>query len=165
MRNPEKEQQFMELLRDYKDVVAKVCYLYKSEQSPFEDLYQEVLANLWEGISSFRGDAKMSTWVYRTALNTCITWYRRNKKHSADIKLDNMVSEPVSEDSGKMESYNTLYSLISHLEPYEKALISLWLEEKSYDEIAAITGITKNNVAVRLHRIKEKLSRLAPEYF
>lgn len=162
MNRSRKETAFMDLLHQYKDVVAKVCYLYSSPDAPFDDLYQEALANLWEGMESFRGEAKMSTWVYRTALNTCITWFRRNRRHTGTYSLDQIV-EPAADDRDRMSDYRMLHALISRLEPMEKALIGLWLDEKPYDEIAAITGISKANVAVRIHRIKDKLSRLADD--
>lgn len=161
----DKEKRFAELIDDYKEIVAKVCYLYISAHASFDDLYQEVLINLWQGLDSFRGEAKISTWIYRTALNTCITWHRRNNKYSSGmITLSDLVSEPadMSVDSAAyLEEYRQLYNLISKLNPMDKALITLWLDDKPYDEIALITGLSPSNVGVRLHRIKDKLSKMA----
>lgn len=160
----DKEKRFAELIDDYKEVVAKVCYLYRSAHASFDDLYQEVLINLWQGLDSFRGEAKISTWIYRTALNTCITWYRRNSKFSSTTTLDELVSEPAdssADSAAYLEEYRQLYNLISKLNPLDKALITLWLDDKPYDEIALITGLSQSNVGVRLHRIKDKLSKMA----
>lgn len=163
----DKEERFLAVTDKYKDVIAKVCMLYVSQTASFDDLYQETLLNLWQGLDTFRGEAKISTWIYRTAINTCITWHRRSKRHNPDaaISIENLVIEPADNADGAImiEEYRELYSMISRLGPLDKALISLWLDEKSYDEIALITGISMSNVAVRIHRIKDKLCKMAHE--
>lgn len=156
----EKERQFLEILDTYKSVIAKVCCIYTSPTADFDDLYQETVINLWNGFDNFRGDAKISTWIYRAAINTCITWVRRNKKHANNISLE--ADMPIiAEGSTKLADYKRLHSLIAKLQPLEKAIITLWLDEKSYEEIAYITGISQSNVAVKLHRIKEKMSKMS----
>lgn len=165
--NADKEHRFLKIVDQYKEVMAKVCYIYSSDNACFDDLYQEVLINLWQGMDSFRGDSKLSTWLYRTALNTCITWHRKNSKYSKGAtRLEDLLTEPAdssADTAAYLEDYRQLYNLISRLGPLDKALITLWLEEKPYDEIALITGISPGNVAVRLHRIKDKLSAMAKE--
>ncbi len=160
-----REERFLRITADHHDLVAKVCYLYSGPGAPFEDLYQEVLANIWTGLDSFRGQASLSTWLYRTAINTCLTWHRRNSRHNARrLSLEDMVGEPAdgSPDTAAFaEDLRQLHSLISRLDPVEKAIVTMWLDECPYEEISAVTGITRNNVAVRMHRIKEKLSRMA----
>lgn len=159
----EKEKRFLAISNQYKDLIAKVCWLYAGSGSPFEDLYQEVLANLWQGMDTFRGDSKLSTWIYRAALNTCITWMRRNSRHF-NQSLDNVPFEPAdtSDDTAECrEQYKILMSLIARLPAIDKALVSLWLDGKSYDEISLIIGFSASNVAVRLHRAKEKLKTMA----
>jgi RNA polymerase sigma-70 factor (ECF subfamily) len=153
----EKEAQFLQMLNQYKNVVIKACYIYTSEKVQLGDLYQEVLINLWQGFDKFRGDAKISTWIYRTAINTCITWHRRNHKHNLLVPLDELTVEAIAEDSSKAKNLQEMYRMISCLEPMEKAIVTLWLDENSYDDIAAITGLSRANVAVKLHRIKDKL--------
>lgn len=158
-QNNDKERKFIEMLDTYKAVIAKVCCIYASPVADFDDLYQETVINLWNGFDKFRGEAKISTWVYRAAINTCITWVRRNKKHSDKVSLD--IEMPiVSDESTSMDDYRRLHSMISRLLPLEKAIITLWLDEKSYEEIATITGLSHSNVAVKLHRIKEKMSKM-----
>lgn len=161
----DKEARFMEVTGLYKEVIAKVCYLYSSANASFDDLYQEVLINLWQGLDTFRGESKMSTWIYRTAINTCITWHRRNRRFGSEttMKLDDMKTDvaDTSDTAAAMEDYRQLYRLINMLGPIDKALVTLWLDEKPYDEIAAIMGLSPGNVAVKMHRVKEKLSKLA----
>lgn len=151
---------FLDLADRYKDVIAKVCSVYASETAPFADLYQEVMVNLWTGLESFRGDAKVSTWIYRLAINTCITWHRRNKRHSFGIPIESAFDVADNDDDTSVR-VKELYRLISRLEPFDKALVTLWLDEKPYDEISSILGISKANVATRLHRVRAKLSELA----
>ncbi len=161
----EKEKDFLAVTNQYKEVIAKVCYLYSSAWASFDDLYQEVLINLWQGLDSFKGEAKISTWIYRTAINTCITWHRRNARYTPQRtdRLDDILFEPAdtSDNASALEEYRELDRLISRLGDIDKALITLWLEEKPYEEIAHITGLSPANVAVRLHRAKEKLTKMA----
>jgi RNA polymerase sigma-70 factor (ECF subfamily) len=159
MQQSDKEILFTNLIDQYKDIIVKACYIYNSDKATFSDLYQEVLINLWQGIDSFRGEAKMSTWIYRTAINTCITWHRKNVKHLHNISLDDITIEIPTSDSTKGEELRQMYQMISNLEPLEKAIITLWLDENSYEDIAEITGISRANVAIKLHRIKDKLIR------
>ncbi len=156
----ERRERFLEIADRYKMVIAKVCSVYASASAPFADLYQEVMVNVWSGLESWRGDAKMSTWIYRLAINTCITWHRRNRRHvEGAVSLD-FCPEIQSEPSA-VDEVAELYRLIAMLDPFDKALITLWLDERPYDEIAQIIGISKANVATRLHRIREKLTKLA----
>ncbi|MDE6574152.1 MAG: sigma-70 family RNA polymerase sigma factor [Muribaculaceae bacterium] len=164
-RKTEKEKNFLAITSQYKEMIAKVCYLYSGPEGTFDDLYQEILINLWQGMDSFRGDAKVSTWIYRMAINTCISWHRRNSRHSSNYRLDDVIYDKAdtSDNATAFEEYRELYRLISLLGPIDKALITLWLDEKSYEEIGSITGISTSNVAVRIHRIKEKLSKMAAQ--
>lgn len=160
----DRQQQFLDIIAAHGELVAKVCYLYSGPGAPFEDLRQEVLANIWEGMDSFRGEARMSTWLYRTAINTCLTWHRRNSRHNGGrISLEELISEPVDNDSSATfaQELRLLHSMIARLEPLEKALITMWLDERPYEEIAEVTGLTRNNIAVKIHRIKDKLARMA----
>lgn len=165
VQDTEREREFLALADTYKEVVAKVCYLYTTPQAPFDDLYQEVMINLWQGMGTFRGEAKLSTWIYRMALNTCISWHRINRKHKDNVSLDSVPFDAPDSENGlrRMENYIQLKMLIDNLNPIDKALITLWLDEKPYSEIALIMGISQQNVGIRLHRIKEKLQKLASQ--
>lgn len=160
---PDRQQQFLELADRYKGLIAKVCSLYSSPSAPFADLYQEVMVNLWSGMDSYRGDAKASTWIYRLAINTCITWHRRNRRHTEGAVSLDFVAEPADDSESRLTQWEELNALIGRLDPFDKALIAMWLDEKSYDEIAAVTGISRTCVAQRLHRIRAKLSKLADQ--
>ena len=159
-KSTDRQEIFLQLADSYKDVIAKVCSVYASDTAPFADLYQEVMINLWTGLESYRGDAKVSTWIYRLAINTCITWHRRNKRHSFGVPIESAfdIADSADDKSGHIKE---LYKLISRLAPFDKALVTLWLDEKSYEEISSILGISKVNVATRLHRVKARLSELA----
>lgn len=152
------EKDFINLLTAHKALIYKVCFMYASTREDLNDLYQEVVVNLWCAYPRFRNDSKISTWMYRIALNTCISDLR--KKRAVDYV-------PLSMDMGgdedclPNESLKEMYELIRRLDKYERMLVLLWLDENSYDEIASITGSNRNTVAVRLHRIKEKLRKMS----
>ncbi len=152
------EKEFIELLMQHKQIIYKVCFLYASDQEDVNDLYQETVLSLWNAWPRFRGDSKPSTWIYRIALNTCISDLRK-KKNLNYVPLH--MSMDVYEECEKNELLRELYALIRRLSKVERIFILLWLDEKSYEEIAEITGITRSNVAVRLHRIKEKLKQMS----
>lgn len=151
------KKEFAELVNRYKDVIFKVCYVYASREE-LEDYYQEVLIQLWRSLPKFRNESKMSTWIYRVSLNTCISYVRKNKKVNKVSLID---LDFIDNDIEKKYYIDELYLLINRLNKFEKAIILLWLEDRDYEEIASIVGISKNNVAVKLNRIKEKLRRMS----
>ena len=156
-KNLQQEKDFLLLIESHKRVIYKVCYMYATDDELLNDLYQEIVMNLWRAYPSFRGESSPATWIYRISLNTCIS-YRRKSKHQIQAVTLPVNFEAFAEDDGKKSSQlRELYRLIHALNPLERALILLWLEERSYDEIARIVGISKNNVGVRLNRIREKL--------
>lgn len=132
--------------------------MYATDREHFEDLYQEILANIWEGLDSFRAESALSTWLYRTAMNTCITFFRRHNRHATEMRPLESAGEMIAEDAEQhTEQLRLMYKLISKLNKVDKAIIMMWLDERSYDEIAEVTGFTRNNVATRLSRIKQRL--------
>ena len=135
------EQEFVSVVREYERVIYKVCYLYTTPNATLNDLYQEVVLNLWKAFPKFRRECKISTWIYRIALNTCRT-------------------EETDETQAMLRQ---LYRMINRLGQLEKSIILLYLEEKSYEEIAEITGLTLTNVATKLSRIKDKLKKMNKE--
>lgn len=159
---PDKERQFLDLIDCNRQLICKVCYMYATDSNHFNDLYQETLINIWQGLDKFRGDAQVSTWIYRTAINSCITFYRRNKVMSNASSIDGL-PELIDDRSDKPSQLKELYRLVSCLNKMDKALVLLWLDEKTYDEISAVTGISRNNVASRLRRIKAKLVKMSQE--
>ena len=160
MNDPNAEKAFIELISENERLIYKVCSIYVSDEFPIADLYQEVVYNLWKGFSKFRNECSVSTWMYRIALNTCITGMRkelRSPKHVSILDFKENLIEPESMDGNIRE----MYKLIYQLKTLERAIILLFLEEKSYQEIADITGLTLNNVAIKLKRIKEKLKKMS----
>lgn len=158
-----REAYFLEVVEANRQLISRVCYMYATDSDHFNDLYQEIMANLWQSIEKFRGDSKLSTWIYRMCLNTCVTYFRRHKRHDADtVSLDSLVEVP-GDDGTRTTQLREMYRMISALQPLEKALILMWLDERPYEEIADVTGLSRNTVATRLRRIKQKLYKQGHE--
>lgn len=153
---------FNDLLRQYDGVIRKVCYFYASDLDDFADLRQEAMINLWRGFERFRGEARMSTWVYRVSLNSCVSYFRRHKRGRDSVPIGDH-PELVAEDDEKATMLRQMYRMINRLEPTDKAIILLWLDEHSYEEISDIMGLPRNTMASRLRRAKEKLMLLKEE--
>ena len=126
-----------------------------------DDLFQEVVLNLWKSFPRYRGDSKFSTWVYRVAMNTWITFLRRSSSRPQTVPMTANIAGQMVADEGTAAQLRELYRLINQLGKLERALILLWLEERSYQEMADILGISKANVAVKLNRIKGKLKQMS----
>lgn len=156
------KQAFEETVRRYDGVIRKVCYFYATDVDDFDDLRQEALVNLWRGFPRFRGDASMSTWIYRVTLNSCVSFFRKHRRRGSTVPVDEH-PELIAEDDEKGAMLREMYRMINRLPAADKALILLWLDEHSYDEIASIMGQPRNTVASRLRRAKEKLTSLTPE--
>ena len=154
----EKKDQFVQLIKDYEGVIFKITTIYSNDRETQKDLYQEIVFQLWKSFDSFRHEAKTSTWMYRVALNTSITHSKKEQRKGERIPIDQVVLNQIDQYDPVMEErIAVLYALIKQLNKVEKGLILLFLENKSYDEIAAITGFTSTNVGTRLARIKQKL--------
>jgi len=160
MNNSSLEKAFIELIRENERLIYKVCSVYVSDEFPMTDLYQEVIYNLWKSFPKFRNECSVSTWMYRIALNTCITGVRKELKRPQHIPIAEL-KELLIEPETLEENIREMYKLIYKLGTLERAIILLWLEEKSYQEISEITGLTVNNIAVKLNRIKEKLKKMS----
>lgn len=157
---PTNEKDFASLIKQHSRIINKVSYFYATNKLPFEDLRQEIYVNIWLGLEQFRGDSKMSTWIYRVAVNSALMALRSSKPKIETVSLDFGLLEVSTEiDDAQKENLQALHSLINRLEDIEKAVILLWLDEYSYDEIADTLGLKRNTVAVKIHRIKEKLSK------
>lgn len=156
------EQEFVSVIREYERVIYKVCYLYVTPHATLNDLYQEVVLNLWKAFPKFRKECKMSTWIYRIALNTCISFIRKEKNIPEIVTLTREVDRADETDETETMLHQ-LYRMINRLGQLEKSIILLYLEEKSYEEISEITGLTLTNVATKLSRIKDKLRKMNKE--
>lgn len=160
MTSKEKEIEFIGLIQEHSKLIFKICYIYASDNDELNDLYQETVINLWRSHNRFQGNSKYSTWLYRICLNTCVSYVRQKKRKPSTIPITIEV-ENISEVESKLEQIQELYKLINKLSKMEKAIIMLYLDEKSYDEIAEIMGITRGNVSVKLNRLKGKLKEMS----
>jgi RNA polymerase sigma-70 factor (ECF subfamily) len=156
------EAEFLEVLRANQGILVKVCTMYCSDFEAQRDLYQEIVLQLWRSFPTFRKQAKLSTWMYQVALNTAITDYRRSRKQGQRVELSEQFTQipETSSTVERQEKLQWLYRAVETLSDAEKAIVMLYLDEKSYDEIAEIVGITPGNVRVKMHRIQEKLRKL-----
>lgn len=159
--NREREATFEILISDYSLLITKVCYYFANDISDLKDLRQEVLLNLWTGWEKFRMQSKTSTWIYRVCFNTCISFQRKNRQRKNEVPLSSVLE--IADETFDMERYKEMHRLIGQLGSEDKALILMWLDENSYDEIADVIGLKRNTVATRLKRIKEKLVKLSNE--
>jgi RNA polymerase sigma factor (sigma-70 family) len=153
---------FLQLIQDNKGILFKISNSYCHNRNDREDLMQEIVYQLWKSGQSFDNHRKFSTWMYRIALNVAISFYRRQRRSGLQIAfggdLHLMELEDRTEDSEEMEEkIDLLQQFISELGELEKALMILYLEEKSYREMAEVLGITETNVATKLSRIKGRL--------
>ncbi|MBR4977821.1 MAG: sigma-70 family RNA polymerase sigma factor [Bacteroidales bacterium] len=154
------ENDFARIVREHKGTIYTVCYMFSKDEDEVADLFQDILVNLWKGFAGFRGESNIRTWVYRVSLNTCISADRKKKRKGETVPLSMDIN--LFEDSGEdMRQIRMLQGRISRLGPFDRAIVLLWLENLSYDEIGAIVGISAKNVSVRLVRIKEQLRNMS----
>ena len=156
------EGDFIQMVQRHQRLVYKVCSLYTDDVEERKDLFQEILLQAWKAYPGYRGDAAISTWLYRVSLNTAIG-YRRKRSRGPDIVYPELLHhhpEDVLTETDR-EHYKLLQQMIAGLPPLDKALVLLYLEDKSYNEIAAVMGISASNVGTRLNRIKEKMKQQA----
>lgn len=152
------EKEFIKIIQEYERVIYKVCSIYVSELLPMADLHQEVVHNLWVGYPKFRNESSVSTWIYRVAINTCVTTIRKERKHFQNSSIAfTAISDKLPAPDPLTEDIKEMYRLINQLKIIEKTIVLLYLEEKPYKEIAEITGLTVSNVATRMKRVREKL--------
>lgn len=156
------EQEFVKQLNENQNIVHKICRLYTNDQHAHNDLFQEVTVQLWRAYPKFRGDSKFSTWMYRVALNTAITLYRKSTRtvKTQDYESVQFKIEDRQEDDEQMEQLTLLYGAVKQLNDIEKALVFLYLEDKNYREIAETMGISEVNARVKMNRIKTKLTNI-----
>lgn len=143
-------------------MIYTVCYMFSKDADEVADLFQDILINLWKGFDNFRGESKVETWIWRVALNTCISADRKKKRMGEKVPLE-MAADLFSDDDTDTKQIQMLNARISKLGLVDRAIVLLWLENLSYDEIAAIVGISAKNVSVKLVRIKQQLMQMSNE--
>ena len=153
-----KEQEFSRMVRDHKSTIYTVCYMFSNDEDEVSDLFQETLINLWKGFESFRHESKLSTWIYRVAMNTCISADRKKRKQGTKVPLS-MNIDLYNDEDHETKQVRQLHERIQRLDLIDRALVMMWLEGMNYEEIADVVGISVKNVGVKLVRIKEKLKQ------
>lgn len=150
---------FLKIIDEHQNIIYKVCRLYRDKKEDQEDLFQDIVLQLWKAFPDFRNESKISTWMYRIALNTAIAVFRKNT-----LPLDYKENIPEkfhpAEKNNISENEERMFEAMRRLNDAEKAIISLYLEDYSHREIAVIVGITENYVGVRINRIKNKLKSI-----
>jgi len=157
--NKELEHQFVTELENNQNIVHKVCTLYTNNRDAHKDLFQEITIQLWKAYPKFRGDSKFSTWMYRVALNTAITLYRKSKRTIQTQDYESVIFKIKADeyDATEEEQLKLMYKAVKQLGDIDKALVFLYLEDKNYREISETLGISEVNARVKMNRIKTKL--------
>lgn len=153
------EKQFLNSVNQHVGIIQKVCNIYFTNPADKQDVYQEILYQLWKSYKSFTGASKFSTWIYKVAFNTAIGFVKNINREVPKEEINEYYLQTLPEnvDAEKKENISLLYRAIHTLSDIDKAIALLYLEDKSYEEMASITGLTKTNVSVRLVRIRKKL--------
>lgn len=160
-KTKQREEEFASIIKEHSRIINKVSYFYASDTMPFEDLRQEILLNIWLSLDNFKNHSKISTWIYSISVKTALMNLRSSKQRVETVAVDfGRINLSTELDDDQKENLQTLQSLIKMLEDMEKAIILLWLDEYSYDEIADFLGLNRNTVATKIRRIKNKLSKL-----
>lgn len=162
----DKEEEFLNIMNHHEGQIRRICLGFRNSNGDVEDLYQEVLINIWKGLENFRNEAATSTWIHRITINTCILWNKRKKKFRVNLSNVEIRSSAISMDQdpdGNIELIK-LRKAISTLKPGDKSLILLVLEELSYKEIAKVTGLSISNIGVKISRIKSRIKKQMQNY-
>ena len=153
------ERAFANIVRQHKSTSYNVCYMFSKDEDEVADMFQEVLVNLWRGYDKFRGESSLNTWIYRVSLNTCISADRKRKHIGRHAELD-MEANLYEDNDQDTRQIRQLYDRISRLGVIDRAIVLLWLDNLSYEEIGQIIGISTKNVSVKLVRIREQLKHM-----
>lgn len=159
----QQETEFTRLVREQKSTIYTVCLMFSDDNDEVEDLVQETLINLWKGYDSFEGRSEVRTWVWRIAMNTCISADRKRKKRKTEtssLETIGVSTEEVNNEGQDDKQIRLLHERIHKLGVFDRAIVLLWLEDMSYEEIGQIVGISAKNVSVRLVRIREQLKTM-----
>ncbi|MBQ2044036.1 MAG: sigma-70 family RNA polymerase sigma factor [Bacteroidaceae bacterium] len=154
------ELQFTRMVKEYRKTIYTVCYFFSKDTEEVNDLYQEILINLWKGFPNYRGESSLKTWIWRVSLNTCSNQERKKKSRIQTVPLSIDIDLYNDEDAGSRQ-IQMLYDRINRLDVFDRAIILLWLENMTYQDIADVVGISVSNVTTRLFRIKEQLKTMS----
>ena len=154
------ELQFTKMVKEHRKTIYTVCYFFSKDTEEVNDLYQEILINLWKGFEQFRGESSLKTWIWRVSLNTCNNQERKKKGSVQTIPLSIDI-DLYNDDDVQSKQIQMLYDRINRLDVFDRAIILLWLENMNYQDIADVVGISLSNVTTRLFRIKEQLKSMS----
>ena len=154
----ELESKFAQTIKQNKSTIYTVCYMFSKDADEVNDLFQEAVINMWRGFEGFENRSNVKTWIYRVTLNTCISQERKKRRTDAEpLTMDINLFEDRDEDTRQVDM---LHDRISRLQPFDRAIVLLWLENMPYEEIGQVVGISITAVATRLYRIKEQLKKM-----
>lgn len=159
-----REKEFAQLIKDNQGLIIKVSRLYTNSLEDEEDLFQEIVLQLWRSYDSFKGNSKISTWMYRVALNTAITLFRKKSKNLPTNELDINHRDFVEDDDEKQQQVSLLYTVIKTLPNVERAIVMMYLDDLPYKDIAENLGITEVNARVKMNRLKKTLKEQMEKY-
>lgn len=159
----DKEFIFKDLYENYSPKIKRLCLGYTGNTIEADDLLQDVFVKAWQNFDCFRGEAQISTWIYRIAVNTCL-YHLRSQKNKKYVDVDISSIKKEEETAGKEQQIQLLYSCINQLSEADRLIITLLLEEVPYSEMAAITEISEGNLRIKIHRIKQQLSSIYKKY-
>ena len=159
-----KESLFKEIFKSNSKRIYHLCYGYTGDEDAANDLMQETFMKVWQNLEKFRNQAMISTWIYRIAVNTCLSWLRVEKRQAKEELTDNIIETRKEEISEKNDQVALLYKCIAQLEEAERLIISMVLDEVPYAEIAEVSGVSEGNLRVKIHRIKHKLTEIYNRY-
>lgn len=151
------EDRFLKLIHEEDAVISAICFSYSGSVAEYDDLRQDALVNIWRGLPSFKGESSVRTWIYRVVLNSCVSTIRKQSRFARESESLEHLYDLVCEQNEERGNIEILHRLISRLGRTDKAMILMWLDEATYEDIADVMGIPRNTVATRLRRIKEKL--------
>lgn len=154
------ELQFTKMVKEYRKTIYTVCYFFSKDTEEVNDLFQEILINLWKGFPKFRGESDIKTWIWRVSLNTCSNQKRKKDSRVQTVPLS-MDIDLYNDDDQHSRQIQMLYDRINRLDVFDKAIILLWLENMTYQDIASVVGISTAAVTTRLFRIKEQLKSMS----
>jgi RNA polymerase sigma factor (sigma-70 family) len=161
LQRPATEKEFEEKIREHELLIHKVCSMYAYSEADRQDLFQDVVIQHWQSYSKYRGDAKFSTWLYRVAINTAITGLRKKKDFITSTEPFSLPHKADDESSKEEEDrLREMYEAIAKLNDIEKAVVMLYMEERTYEEMEEILGISESTLRVKMNRIREKLRQL-----
>jgi len=161
--NPQ-EKVFKDIFEANSKKIYHLCFGYTNDVDAANDLLQETFLKVWQNLEKFREQSQISTWIYRIAVNTCLTYLKKEKRHLKEELTENIAENQIEVVQDKQEQISQLYDCIAKLEENERLIITMVMDEIPYTEIAEIAGISDGNLRVKIHRIKQKLTELYNQY-